>query len=830
MIPRVFGEYSNVEVQTDTTAFGEYSPFNFTNDENILFNVEKPKLSFEPEMVEGVIRPLGVAEDGTVINHHIPRLFKRKNAPMIRNLIEQIEANPSERDNFVRQMAAALIPGLSDESYHSVFTNSLKLPFRSVPAYLTYVGTTEAIPCTAIFAMDGTVTVETQKEMISCKVDIWEELPAGRELRIIQDEEYYGKIQVMEQVDPISFLGDEIPQALLDSLGIKNQEDICQLITPNDTSFVDVILSLPTLSQKDASDLLAILYMKKLLAPYIRSKVCKLQMFDPKNPEPWPELLGRFIFLLDPNWVYQNIPLLRNNDVMAIFRHVRDMKHSALFVLQTALNALDELRESNDILFFWTLIFMSLLKNATIANAAHAARLENRMFSIWKELQKKSIESNTRKLTVEIIDFIKSIRQFKLDPLMNEEQDFLTKIIMEHHDSIFTILLAIPYKKEESHPLFYPVVYQLESALLKAHNNEEFITSESESLASGDWQSSSSGSGSSRHSSQLESDASGSSRSSRKRRTNTVPELNGALDSAASRSSRSSRHSRQSGRESDNMLSSGSYSQNGLVHSQRSSSRVPHNSAVESGNGGVLSRNIGDQSSSGAGSRRSQRSSRSQSRSNSGVESESPRSNASGRSGSRHSSAALREESLHSSASRSSRSSQKRTASKPASQQLDEYSYSEDDKPSTPKQATNPSNQGKNDSYDYYSDENGSPKSPETPKTGSRTYSRTNESKNTYSSNRQAPPPIQSHESDYSYSESNKSPQSPQSPNKSYSYSNTANEPAPQQRSRSTTGTGIDSGSYSRSTSSRKMAAIRAQQEKQEQQDNDDGYSYSYSD
>ena len=812
MIPRVFGEYSNVEVQTETTAFGEYSPFNFTNDENILFNVPKPKLSFEPEMVEGVIRPLGVAEDGTVINHHIPRLFKRKNAPMIRNLIEQIEANPSERDNFVRQMAAALIPGLSDESYHSVFTNSLKLPFRSVPAYLTYVGTTEAIPCTAIFAMDGTVTVETQTEMISCKVDIWEELPAGRELRIIQDEDYYGKIQVMEAVDPISFLGDEIPQALLESLGIKSQDDLCDLITPNDTSFVDIILSLPTLSQKDASDLLAILYMKKLLAPYIRSKVCKLQMFDPKNPEPWPELLGRFIFLLDPNWVYQNIPLLRNNDVMAIFRHVRDMKHSALFVLQTALNALDELRESNDILFFWTLIFMSLLKNATIANAAHAARLENRMFSIWKELQKKSIESNTRKLTVEIIDFIKSIRQFKLDPLVNDEQDFLTKIIMEHHESIFTILLAIPYKKEESHPLFYPVVYQLESALLKAHNNEEFITSESESLT-GDWDQSSSASGSrrSRHSSQLDSDASGSSRGSRKRRTNTVPELNGALESGASRSSRSSHHSRQSARESDILISNGSYSgKGGLIHSQRSSSRVPHNSAAqsESGNGEVLSRNLPEQVSSGAGSRRSQRSSRSQSRSNSGVESESPRSNGGGsRSASRHSSAALREESMHSSASRSSRSSQK----KPASQQLDEYSYSEDDKPSTPKQATNPSNQGKDDSYGYYSDDNNSPKSP-APNTASRSYSRTNDSKGTYSSSRKAPPPIQSRESDQYYSDEDK----PQS--------------SPQQRSRSTTGTGIDSGSYSRSSSSRKMAAIRAQQEKLEQQDNDDGYSYSYSD
>ena len=67
-------------------------------------------------------------------------------------------------------MAAALIQGRSDESYHSVFIHSLNLP-----AYLAYVGTRKVIhtPCTAIFSMDDIVAIETNNATICCKVEIW---------------------------------------------------------------------------------------------------------------------------------------------------------------------------------------------------------------------------------------------------------------------------------------------------------------------------------------------------------------------------------------------------------------------------------------------------------------------------------------------------------------------------------------------------------------------------------------------------------------------------------------------------------------------------------
>lgn len=481
MIPKVLSVYENKNIQTDSSVYDENTSFNFENDENIKFEAQIPQLSYEPEMVQGIIRPLTVGPDGTIVNHHIPRLFKRKNAPMIRNLTEQIEGNKSYKSEYVRQMAAALIPGLKDSNYRSLFTDPLKIPYTVIDAQFTPLGSIESLPCKAIFSLDGKLTIQTENQNLNCEIELWDKLVAGRELNVIFGDQNYGKLQILQDVEPINF-ENGTPKQLLDALHLDSEDKLATLITENDTSLVDVILSIPTLSAKDANDLLAVLHNRKLLAPYIRSKVCALQLSNPLEKRNWPELLGRFVFLLDPKWTYVNIPLLRNNDVMAIFRHIRDLNDGALYVLQVALKALDETRGADPLLFFWTLVFMSLLQNATLANKAHADRLTNKMIQMWKELQKKKEESNTRKITFEIIDYIKDIKQFKLSSVVHEDNELIASIFKEHHNAIFTILRINPFRREESHPLYFPVVLALEAALIQAMHNEEFISSDSESL------------------------------------------------------------------------------------------------------------------------------------------------------------------------------------------------------------------------------------------------------------------------------------------------------------------------------------------------------------
>lgn len=490
MIPKVFSCRNNKISQTDVSVFGENCPFNFENDEEMKYKAEMPKIRYTDEMVENIIRPLTIASDGSVVNHHIPRLFKRRTAPMIQNLIEQIDMNPSGKDELVRQMAAALIPGLINDDYQSLFTHPIQLPYAIVDTMLQVNGSLEGPkPFTAIFSLDGTLSLINDTDTYQCKIELWDRIEPGREINLIMNDQSFGRIRILEQVEPITF--ERVPRPLYESIGFDAEDKLIEIIRPDDTSFIDVVLSIPSLAPKDANDLLAILHSKKLLSPYLRSKVCALQLVDPTQPRNWPELLGRFMFLLDPKWTYANLPLLRNNDVMAIFRHIKDMKGGALYVLQTALFALDEIKGSDPIIFFWTLIFMSLLQNATLANPEHAVKLKNKMMQMWKELQKKAADSNTRKLTREIIDHVKNIRQFQLGAVVHQELEFIKLMLIEHKDEIFKIMAAIPYRREESHPLYFPVVLALETAIVQARRHEDFITSESESMT-GDFETSTS--------------------------------------------------------------------------------------------------------------------------------------------------------------------------------------------------------------------------------------------------------------------------------------------------------------------------------------------------
>lgn len=483
MIPNVISCKVNLATQTETSVFGDDTPFNFENDENTLFSLEIPKLSYEPEMVQGVIRPLTLAQDGTVINHHIPRLYKRKNAPMIRNLLAQIDADKANKNEYIRQMAAALIPGLNDKTYHSLYTHPVHLPFRTVQGSLTiFQPENKTFPCICIFSLDNSLTIQTDDLNIKCHFDMWEPIDSGKELSIIQNNEPFGKVVVSETVEPVDY-ENSVPKPILESLHVDSDDQLIDVISENDTSLVDTILCIPGLSKTDASDLLIILHQKKLLSPYVRSKICALQLTNPEDPRDWPELLGRFIFLLDPKWAFSMIPRLKNNDVMSVFRDIKYMEGGALYVLQVALRTLDEVKRSDSIIVFWTLIFMSVLQNATLAKKEHAAKLKKKLLDLWKELQKKKADSNTRKLTQMTIDEIKDMRSFNISRVVNEDSEYIKHIFQEYHDKIFKILSINPYRREESHPLYFPVVIALEEALIMANNRDDFISSDSASLA-----------------------------------------------------------------------------------------------------------------------------------------------------------------------------------------------------------------------------------------------------------------------------------------------------------------------------------------------------------
>jgi len=488
MIPNVINQLKNSQSQTAISVFGDNSPFNFENDSDLIMENEFPKLDIDQTQVEGIIKPLTIGKNGNIVSHHVPRLYKKRTEGLIRGLLEGINENPEAKGDLIRQMATYLIPGLSNPDYRSLYSHGIHLPYKSVTGVLTKKRAGSAPEkCTAVFSLNERLTILTDKETIICEIELWDKISAGREVSINKQNEAFGKLILDENVDPIA--SDRIPPSVLRWINIRNEEELVNIIRPDDISFVDVTLSIPSLTKNDANDLLALLHTKGMLLPYIRCKVSSLLLMDPTAPSVWPELIGRLIFLLDPRWCLENISLLKNNDVMALFRHIKKMKDSALYVLQTAFFAIEENKSSDTVLVFWTLLFLSILPNATFNKPEHSKLLQKRMLLIWKELQKKGENSNTRKLSREIIDHVMNIKQFKLAIVQNEELEFIKMILHDKLAEVHTILSIIPFRKEQSHPLYYPVYLALENALNQAKDNESLCTSDSESTIMNDFDS-----------------------------------------------------------------------------------------------------------------------------------------------------------------------------------------------------------------------------------------------------------------------------------------------------------------------------------------------------
>ena len=484
MIPSLLSERSNSTVQTEISCFGPDPQFNFENDKDLEEILGEPKLDIEAADLEGIIPPLEVGKNGVVQRNKIPRLFKKKTAPIIRTFLANIEEYPQMKDKFMRQFAQKLIPGLSDPYYHSLYTSPFHKIYKTIKAKLQLSeGGGEPEEVTVMFSLKGLLYIETEERVYTCKTELWDKLEEGRELKINRGDKLWATLTVEESVDAIA--PQTIPQSVIDDLGLTKTYTIENIIGPNDTSFIDIILSIPTLTTSEANDLLTILHNRGLLFPYVRSKVCEIQLSTPLVERKWPELLGRFIFLLDPKWAYLNASLLKKNDVMSIFRHIKQMSGGALYVLQTSFLALSEIKGSDDTLFLWNIFFLSIFQNVTYAKPQSAQKLRAKMEQMWTELKKKAPDSKTRTLSEDVIDNIMQMKEFDMDEPRYSEEEYFNMILTSHLDQILTILDLIPYGKEESNPLYFPVVLSIESALEQARrkdvNDSELFDSESTS-------------------------------------------------------------------------------------------------------------------------------------------------------------------------------------------------------------------------------------------------------------------------------------------------------------------------------------------------------------
>ena len=485
MIPTLVSERSNCCVQTEVGYLNPNEKPVLKLSEEIAQTLQEPELNIDFSDVQGIIPPLVIGKNGVIQRNKIPRLFKHSTAPIIRTLLTNIQENPNAKDKLIRSLAVKMIPEIFDPNYSSLYTNPIKKIYKTVEGKLKIIeGGQPEVQVTAMFALNGMMYIENEKNLFSCKTELWEKLTPGKEINIIRDDKSWAVLTVLDEVDPV--LPKTVPACVLENLCVSEEKELKTLLTKDDISFIDVILSIPSLTSDDANDLMMIMHHRGLLYPYVRSKVCKILLDTPLKEKEWPELLGRLIFLLDPKWCFTNASLLKRNDAMSVLRHIKNLNGGALYALQTALSALKEIKGSDVVLFMWNLIFLCILPNATYGNKEHGAELKKKMDQMWIELKKKKPESRTRSTTQESIDFVMSLKEFDLNEPICTEDNFFGMILATHLDEVLSIFELIPYGKEESSPLFYPVVLAIEAALQKAAAKDvsESMMYDSESIVS----------------------------------------------------------------------------------------------------------------------------------------------------------------------------------------------------------------------------------------------------------------------------------------------------------------------------------------------------------
>jgi hypothetical protein len=243
----------------------------------------------------------------------------------------------------------------------------------------------------------------------------------------------------------------------VESLGYHWRNAVSRYIHPSDFSLVDVILSLPDLSEDHATSLLSFLVQNDYLVRYLRSKVSQFR-YNENSPRDWPEMIGRFIQLLHPKWVSaMRIPLARP-DFVRVVRSLPQLNAPALLVLQTVLDLHNRYIGDNNVFFLWKLLCKSLFMNDYLGNKRNCRPLNQ----IFNALMKKGESSRTYEITDEIIEELLTSDRTEIGP---DRADVIAEIVSTHLPLFLHFVKVIPLTPVEAHALYFPLLLELSDAV-----------------------------------------------------------------------------------------------------------------------------------------------------------------------------------------------------------------------------------------------------------------------------------------------------------------------------------------------------------------------------
>jgi hypothetical protein len=239
-----------------------------------------------------------------------------------------------------------------------------------------------------------------------------------------------------------------------------------KLLNAYDLSFIDIIMSIPKLTQREAFDVCRLLLKTQFLFPWLRAKVTEMLYKTNMNIAPdWPESLGRMTERLNQD-LFRELreSVVSRQNISAVLAGLERATPLSLFLLSQVFEIMGNLGfQKNEVVdFLWDLLFRPAFLNDYISRDVEKQRLMQR---IAVALKKKPDDSRTRSDASNFIDWVED-QEYDL-PESDDIQidDFLGNFVENYQLEINSIIHYMPGLPTQSGSLYYLILLELSSVL-----------------------------------------------------------------------------------------------------------------------------------------------------------------------------------------------------------------------------------------------------------------------------------------------------------------------------------------------------------------------------
>lgn len=485
----------NLKTQTDISIYENSELFDTNNDDQDIPSQVPPNFQYESEQVEKLVAAVQGDDETVRKKYRLLNDRARRFRALIQSLKDQIDHHSRglEEDELgemkrrlIRQLAYSIDPASRHSKRKNLFEHQ-KYDQPIVVGNANYISSYngndnslnilfQSSEFDAIYNFNGNLYLTDDNAIYYINHVPGQRLTANRPILLSNEGETIGKVTLSNATTKRSVLpmgpvsDDDKLSCIVKSLGFDSEINLKSLISAYDFSFIDVILSLPRLSQQQAENLLIYLYRYNFLSAYVRSKICHFILHIGGNisQKPWPELLGRFISLLSPEWFQKSsniIDTLDSKVIINVITTLKELNPVAKFLFCIIVDEFTGMDRGDIVDFIWCFLYLSIFMNKYLGSDKRSQEIRQQLNTFVQLLRAKPQGSNTRTNTTKIINMINNGNNYQVPRTHFNPSVFLQDLFTSYGADIITILRAIPRTKEEASPLFFPLVLEIIEAL-----------------------------------------------------------------------------------------------------------------------------------------------------------------------------------------------------------------------------------------------------------------------------------------------------------------------------------------------------------------------------